>query len=60
MSKIWLGILFFFSMVDTNLHINLFIKPALHSALSKKGSIVLIVCLQQKQPNQNLLSARIS
>ena len=30
-------------MVATNLHINLFIKPGLNSALSYKGSIVLSV-----------------
>ena len=43
MSKIRLGIFFVFFMVATNLHINLFIKPDLNSAFSKKGTIVLIV-----------------
>ena len=52
MSKIGLGIFF---MVATNLHINLFIKLC---ALLE--GVYCSDCLQQKRPNQNPLSARIS
>ena len=52
MSKIGLAILF---MVASNLHINLFIKLC-----SLLEGIYCSDCLQQKQPNQNILSARIS
>ena len=53
MSKIGLAISFF--LVASNLHINLFIKLCpLVEGISCSD------CLQQKRPNQNLLSARIS
>ena len=46
---------FFFFVVATNLHINLFIKisPLLEGMYCSN-------CLQQKRPNENLLLARIS
>ena len=55
MSKIGLGIFFFFFMVATNLHINLFVKLC-----SLLEGIYCSDCLQQKRPNQNPLSARKS
>ena len=47
--------IFFFFVVVTNLHINLFIKlsPLLEGMYCSD-------CLQQKRPNENLLLARIS
>ena len=53
-SRFWSGIFFFFVVV-TNLHINLCIKlsPLLEGMYCSD-------CLQQKQPNENLLLARIS
>ena len=49
-SKIGLAILF---MVASNLHINLFIKLC-----SLLEGIYCFDCLEQKRPNQNILSAR--
>ena len=46
---------FFFFVVASNLHINLFIKLC-----SLLEGIYCSDCLQQKRPNQNLFSARIS
>ena len=54
-----LGWVFFFSMVDTNLHISLLIIPGLNLALSLTRSTALIV-VSKKRPNQNSLSASIS
>ena len=53
-SRFWTDIFFFFVVV-TNLHINLFIKlsPLLEGMYCSD-------CLQQKRPNENLLLARIS
>ena len=42
-------------MVSSNLHINLFIKLCSHLE-----GIYCSDCLQQKRPNQNLLSVRVS
>ena len=55
MSRFGSGIFFFFFVVVTNLHINLFIKlcPLLEGMYCSN-------CLQQKRPNENLLLARIS
>ena len=49
------SVFFFFFVVATNLHINLFIKlsPLLEGMYCSD-------CLQQKRPNENLLLARIS
>ena len=46
-------------LCDVKSSFDLFIKPTLNSALSQKGSVVLIV-FKKKRPNQNPLSARIS
>ena len=55
MSRFGSAIFFFFFVVVTNLHINLFIKlsPLLEGMYCSN-------CLQQKRPNENLLLARIS
>ena len=54
-SRFGSGIFFFFFVVATNLHINLFIKlsPLLEGMYCSN-------CLQQKRPNENLLLVRIS
>ena len=54
-SRFGSGISFFFFVVATNLHINLFIKlsPLLVRMCCSD-------CLQQKRPNENLLSALLS
>ena len=55
--KVSVGYLFFsfFFVVASNLHINLCIKLC-----SLLAGIYYLDCLQQKRPNQNPLSARIS
>ena len=52
--------IFFFFIVYTNVHINLCIKICPPLSYPLPEGIYCSDCLEQKQPNQNLLSAHIS